>query len=76
MSDPESVHRRSRWRAVYGAVVAHYATSRIEGGLGPADDAQMDDIVEEAMAVADHAEESFQRHAALRRDEKKGRAPT
>lgn len=49
-----------RWLSVYGAAVALQALNRIRDGLGPADDERMSGIVEEATAIADHAEESYQ----------------
>jgi len=53
--------REARWCAVYGATVAVMCRERFEDGRGPASEANMDVITEEACAVAEAAEAAWNR---------------
>lgn len=46
-----------KWDAIYGASVAIQAHMWIQEGHGPADDRKIQAIIEEAVAIADHATE-------------------
>lgn len=59
--------REARWNAVYGASVAVQAFEQLNSGRGAPESKDFDAFYEEAVTVADMAEEAWERRVKAKR---------